>query len=202
MSNWDQEDSGLAYTSEVTDAYFEYDDNYRNGEEPRLVLETVGDNGPRFERIGLGKGWVADDDGKTVSHPTKNTFHRSSGIRKFIRSVLECDGAREILDGRGEQNEAAVWKGLTIGFDNKTDTFTSDTGEEVEYSYTVATSISDDGAETVSAGGDDEVQAELDALWESTKPDHTKFMEQAYQIGAVLLDPKLTKQVEDPKNWA
>ena len=197
-SKWDG-DSGLSYTGTVTDAYFEYDDQF---ERTQLVMEVAGPNGERTERFNVGKGWLPNDGGTMAVHDQKTTFHKSCGLMKFVKSILVLDGGREILEERGDDpTVAAVWKGLTIGFDQIDAAFTSDTGEEVEYQVTVATSISDGGAPPVAAN--DELKAEIEAIWEAGDKDHAKFVEEVFsKKGEVLLDPDLTKWVEDAGNWA
>lgn len=191
-------DSGLAYTGTVIDAYYEHDDEY---DRTRLILETTGD---RIQRLNCGKDWMPSADGAVAEHPTKTTFNKRSGIMRFVKSFCELDGGRDLLESRGDVTEAKIWKGLEIDFDQVTDSFKNDAGEEVEYEVLVAKGYSANGSTAAGAADDkSELRDAVTALWDECKPDHAKFIETVYaQQGAVLLDPELVKWVETADNWA
>ena len=201
-------ESGLDYVGVVEDATFATDNEYRDGDVPRLELtvRNKANGNERVEKWGTGPGWAVQDDGKSVQHyEGKATFNSQTDMGKLLRSANEA-GLLDELAKRGNPTDAGVWIGLELAWVQVPYTFKSqDTGEDVEYTRTMLDPDQPDtGGSTGATGADADgaVEGKLQALWDECKPDHTKFKEQAMlTIPAVLKDPEIEKRVEDPANW-
>ena len=84
----------------ITDAVYETDVDYKNGEVPRLVLQIQTEtDGEITAKYGTGPGWEIIDDGKAVNHPSKDNFNKNTDMGKLVSSIVEC-GGRETMSKR------------------------------------------------------------------------------------------------------
>lgn len=127
------------FRGKVTESYLETDPNYNKGETLLLfweveVLEVLDDayDGEVPETVNinfpLGNGWDTED-GRVAEHPKRQKFHSASIYGKLIDGiigkvenygtnatrtdgeelVIELTDARDVLETRGEPNDANIW---------------------------------------------------------------------------------------------
>lgn len=213
-------DSGLVDEIDggvITDAIYETDVEYKDGEIPRLILQIQTEtDGEVVAKYGTGPGWEIIDGGKAVNHPAKDNFNKNTDMGKLVSSIVEC-GGRDVMSKRGRPQQAATFKGLVVDM------------ERVEYKTTLRDELDEEGKPRVitwdrlmftgikggsgngstspaaakdAEAADTEVRAQLDSIWAEAKPNHEAFMERAFvEAPAVLLDPALEALVADPSNW-
>lgn len=202
----------------ITDAVYETDVDYKNGEVPRLVLQIQTEtDGEITAKYGTGPGWEIIDDGKAVNHPSKDNFNKNTDMGKLVSSIVEC-GGRETMSKRGRPQQAATFKGLVVDMERVEYTATlrdevdPETGKPavVKWDRLMFTGIqggSGGSASPAAAKDADameaEVKGQVETIWNETKPDHEAFMERTFvEVPAVLLDPKLEQWVADSGNWS
>lgn len=117
-------DSGLLtdYEGVITDAWFGTDPKYNNGETVLLMLKLETDSPEQREheeRYACGPDWKTFDGGETVEHPKgpQKRFNKASQVQKFVEAAIACDGAAEVLRGRGTPKEAKLWIGTKWFFE-------------------------------------------------------------------------------------
>jgi hypothetical protein len=106
---------------EVTEASFNYDAQYQNGEVLVFILEGECDhefwNG--YQLYSIGTGWETEDN-QIVEHPTRDGFVNSTNYARFFTAALEIEEIRDVLmerdsEGSGEgPADASIWEGLTL----------------------------------------------------------------------------------------
>ena len=122
-------------------------DSQADDPQPMLIIDIDNDEFEMDEtRIGIGKGWVAQDKGARVEREDggKPVFHKQSKIGRLLASLMASPDFREGLKARAEQVghmaspfDAEFWNGITGTWVRETDTFTSADGEEIEFTYWV-----------------------------------------------------------------
>ena len=120
-------------------------DSQADDPQPMLIIDIDNDEFEMDEtRIGIGKGWVAQDKGARVEREDggKPVFHKQSKIGRLLASLMASPDFREGLKARAEQVghmaspfDAEFWNGITGTWVRETDTFTSADGEEIEFTY-------------------------------------------------------------------
>ena len=97
MSEW-KTDSGLftGYEGTVGDAWYMTDPQVGDGQVFQLHLEMRDIDQPApdgkaewIERFSLGQDWKSMDGGKTVQHPSKNTFNKRSQMGRLVDRLVE-----------------------------------------------------------------------------------------------------------------
>lgn len=142
--------SGLLddYDFTVTHAWF---GQVEESDSDRTYLRLVGvatidgevEDEEHEDRFGIGNGWEVVDEGAAVEHASgKNRFNGSSGIGRFITSIVEAMGD-DIGDfaARGDSNEAKSYEGVTFSMKRKNYHFTNTDGEKIEFSLPLATTV-------------------------------------------------------------
>ena len=120
-------------------------DSQADDPQPMLIIDIDNDEFEMDEtRIGIGKGWVAQDKGARVEREDggKPVFHKQSKIGRLLASLMASPDFREGLKARAEQVghmaspfDAEFWNGITGTWARETDTFKSADGEEIEFTY-------------------------------------------------------------------
>ena len=120
-------------------------DSQADDPQPMLIIDVDNDEFEMDEtRIGIGKGWVAQDKGARVEREDggKPVFHKQSKIGRLLASLMASPDFREGLKARAEQVghmaspfDAEFWNGITGTWARETDTFKSADGEEIEFTY-------------------------------------------------------------------
>ena len=120
-------------------------DSQADDPQPMLIIDIDNDEFEMDEqRIGIGKGWVAQDKGARVEREDggKPVFHKQSKIGRLLASLMASPDFREGLKARAEQVgrmptpfEAEFWNGITGTWVRETGTFKNNDGEEVEFTY-------------------------------------------------------------------
>ena len=101
----------------ITEAAFEYDERYMNGEIPLLVWRGYTGNDPADVinppiKFATGSGWtVAEGGRRVVSDTGKTKFHRSSWVGRLVDRVMSFPEAKAFLVKRGAPTDASVWVG-------------------------------------------------------------------------------------------
>ena len=113
--------------------------------QPMLIVDIDNDEAEmNAQRIGLGKGWVAQDKGARVEKEDggKLVFNKQSKIGRLLDSLMAQESFRTALLERAERDgamlspfEAAFWDGVTGTWVRNTAEFTDASGEKREYSY-------------------------------------------------------------------
>ena len=120
-------------------------DSQADDPQPMLIIDIDNDEFEMDEtRIGIGKGWVAQDKGARVEREDggKPVFHKQSKIGRLLASLMASPDFREGLKARAEQVghmaspfEAEFWNGITGTWVRETGSFKSADGEEIEFTY-------------------------------------------------------------------
>ena len=120
-------------------------DSQADDPQPMLIIDVDNDEFEMVEqRIGIGKGWVAQDKGARVEREDggKPVFHKQSKIGRLLASLMASPDFREGLKARAEQVghmaspfEAEFWNGITGTWVRETGSFKSADGEEIEFTY-------------------------------------------------------------------
>lgn len=120
-------------------------DSQSDDPQPMLIVDIDNDEVDMTEqRIGLGKGWVAQDKGARVEKEDggKLVFNKQSKIGRLLDSIMVQDQFRKALVERAEQVgrmagpfEAEFWDGITGTWIRNTSSFTDKTGETREFTY-------------------------------------------------------------------
>ena len=120
-------------------------DSQADDPQPMLIIDVDNDEFEMDEqRIGIGKGWVAQDKGARVEREDggKPVFHKQSKIGRLLASLMASPDFREGLKARAEQVghmaspfEAEFWNGITGTWVRETGSFKSADGEEIEFTY-------------------------------------------------------------------
>lgn len=116
--NWEDLDLGLPndFDGYVRGAHFgSPSEEYAKiaGDAVALVLPLVSKDGTEeFGEVSytLGKGWGASTDGRSVSHPTRKNFVKSSSIGDLIIRVVTS--LKVPMNEFGAPTDATVWDGL------------------------------------------------------------------------------------------
>lgn len=206
---WDV-DSGLVDEARglVTDAVFEVDAEYRDGDIPRLVLQVQTEtDGELTFRYGTGPGWEIRDGGERVEHLTKDAFNKNTDMGKLVTSAVNA-GARSLLAARGPATSATTWKGLFVGLE-RVEYKTKMDDEEITWDRMMLTEVADpNGGKSTPTkaaaedNGEAEIKAQVQAIWDEVG-EHGAFMERVFvEVPSVLLDPKLEQWVADANNWS
>lgn len=130
--------SGLVdeYDGKITEAWFEFDDNYNSGETLvfKLSIQTddpeLGDGGTVTEMYPCGRGWEAGAKGASAHHESGKArkFNKQSGMGLLIDYTVDCLG--DDVAKLGQPNDAETWVGLAGTFTRVERKFTID-GQEV-----------------------------------------------------------------------
>lgn len=203
---WDT-GSGLVdeWEGKVVDAYFEYDANFRNGDEARAVLEWALESGPLVIKMGVGADWKIVGDGAGIEHPTKDEVNKNSKYGIFVTTAAKV--GRDVLKKRGTSLEAGSWKGLDLGVERGERTFKDkDTGETVEYEVFLCTSVKEGAALTGKEKGEavQALKARVQAVRDANPDDPwATFVQQVFsEIPEVLSVPEVEEWVADEAIWS
>jgi len=120
-------------------------DSQADDPQPMLIIDIDNDEFEMDEtRIGIGKGWVAQDKGARVEREDggKLVYNKQSKIGRLLASLMASPDFREGLKARAEQVghmaspfDAEFWNGITGTWVRETGTFKNNDGEEVEFTY-------------------------------------------------------------------
>ena len=109
--------SGLRESMDLTIdmAYFSTHAEYNNGNGMLLFIIGHDENGDPYEgRLSLGADWTSADGGKTVTHPSKKMFNKSTNYGHWITAAMAIPELHDILVDRGPASTAAVWENLVV----------------------------------------------------------------------------------------
>ena len=120
-------------------------DSQADDPQPMLIIDIDNDEFEMDEtRIGIGKGWVAQDKGARVEREDggKLVYNKQSKVGRLLASLMASPDFREGLKARAEQVghmaspfDAEFWNGITGTWARETGTFKNNDGEEVEFTY-------------------------------------------------------------------
>lgn len=145
VDKWET-DSGLPgdFDAEITDAGFMVDDKW-----DRVVLDLelrtddpdIGEQGVYTLPLGVGgtDKWQVIGRGEKVEHTSgrPRKFHQNSKYGVFLKKAAALAG--DVLKGRGDPDDASIWKGTKWHFDRETYKSKDDDGKEVERDRLVPT---------------------------------------------------------------
>jgi len=122
-------------------------DSQADDPQPMLIIDVDNDEFEMVEqRIGIGKGWVAQDKGARVEREDggKLVYNKQSKVGRLLGSLMESAEFRADLSARAETLgrmptpfEAEFWNGITGTWVRETGSFKSADGEEIEFTYWV-----------------------------------------------------------------
>lgn len=118
--------SGLRESMDLTIdmAYFSTHAEYNNGNGLLLIITGHDEFGEPWEgRLSLGADWLTADGGRSVSHPTKKNFNKSTNYGHWITASMDIPELRTVLLTRGSPTNASVWENLVIHLELKTITY-------------------------------------------------------------------------------
>lgn len=120
-------------------------DSQADDPQPMLIIDIDNNEFEMDEtRIGIGKGWVAQDKGARVEREDggKPVFNKQSKVGRLLASLMASSEFREGLKTRAEQVghmaspfDAEFWNGITGTWVRETGSFKNNDGEEVEFTY-------------------------------------------------------------------
>ena len=111
---------GTEWSGVITQAYFNTDTNYQNGEAVLLFLEVEeeGRAEARIEKYSVGAGWDISEEGDKLVPLVKSRRPKKIGNRtkfgRFLGSALDIPELEKVLRSRGEAFDARIWLDLEI----------------------------------------------------------------------------------------
>jgi hypothetical protein len=134
----------------LRNARFTRDVQYRDGQEPFLLVDIVPANPDVTElteqRIGIGAGWEEAEDEGSVSRVDgkKPAFHTQSKAGRLLESIGKAPGFKEAVEARiaaGDTppapTDAAFWEGIQGHIRQQEQTFTTREGTEANFRFFV-----------------------------------------------------------------
>ena len=124
-------------------------DSQADDPQPMLIIDIENAEFDMDEqRIGIGKGWVAQDKGARVEREDggKLVYNKQSKIGRLLGSLMESADFRAALTARATELgrmptpfEAEFWNGITGTWVRETGSFKNTDGEEIEFSFWTVT---------------------------------------------------------------
>lgn len=124
-------------------------DSQADDPQPMLIIDIENAEFDMDEqRIGIGKGWVAQDKGARVEREDggKLVYNKQSKIGRLLGSLMESADFRAALTARATELgrmptpfEAEFWNGITGTWVRETGSFKNTEGEEIEFSFWTVT---------------------------------------------------------------
>ena len=202
----------------ITEAAFEYDERYMNGEIPLLVWRGYTGNDPADVinppiKFATGSGWtVAEGGRKVVSDTGKTKFHRSSWVGRLVDRVMSFPEAKAVLVKRGAPTDASVWVGTRWHMKREVVNYGGSIGErehlmpvkflgvvQVQPTQSVAPAPSGASPTSQAASGLDETMIAL----ARTCSTHEEFKTKAISVPGAIQNPAVLQQILDPNGyWA
>lgn len=135
-------------------------DSQADDPQPMLIIDIENAEFDMDEqRIGIGKGWVAQDKGARVEREDggKLVYNKQSKIGRLLGSLMESTDFRAGLTARATELgrmptpfEAEFWNGITGTWVREVSSFKNAEGEEIEFSFWTVT---DPSVKTKKASG-------------------------------------------------
>lgn len=135
-------------------------DSQADDPQPMLIIDIENAEFDMDEqRIGIGKGWVAQDKGARVEREDggKLVYNKQSKIGRLLGSLMESADFRAALTARATELgrmptpfEAEFWNGITGTWVREVSSFKNAEGEEIEFSFWTVT---DPSVKTKKASG-------------------------------------------------
>ncbi len=153
--------SGLpeAFTGQVKEAFFGYDDQYQDGDKCVLTLmiqttETdIGEDGMLKVLYGLGDGWEPKNKGQQAEHEggKPKAFNKSSAIGQLIQATFDVIGEDALIE-KGMPWDAEIWNGMNYDWERKSFTGTFG-GEKREWGRVLPVAVAEGGSTATKAKG-------------------------------------------------
>lgn len=203
------EETGFEYNAKCVDAVFERKAEF--GDNMCLVLELDSDAEKPEKTIILscGAGWESDDNGKSVTHPSRGMFTKNSSVGIFYDAIKELDGAEEMF-GDESPMVASTWTRLEGHFKQTDFNYTDrDTGKEKTGNRMLPTELFTAAVKGARAAAGYEppasVKSKLDRIAAAVS-DHDTFVDQAFtkvlsKDDALAEDKDLNAYINNPENW-